>query len=42
MKIKKILDCLHENESYTRGDQRSELKSSFMKNSIMSKGNNSQ
>lgn len=42
MKIKKILDCLHENENYTNEKgKHQQLKSSFLKGSIMSKGGQS-
>lgn len=37
MKIKKILDCLNENEKHTKEDTRGDLGASFMKRSILSK-----
>ncbi len=39
MKIKKILDCLNQNEKHTKEDTRGDLGASFMKRSILSKDN---
>lgn len=39
MKIKKILKCLHD-ENSSKQDQKSNMKSSFLKGSIMSKSGN--
>lgn len=42
MKIKKILDCLNENDKYPKAEERCDMKSSFMRGSIISKGNQSE
>jgi hypothetical protein len=40
-KIKKILECLHENDDYVR-KQKNDFSSSFLKGSVVSRGNNSE
>ena len=40
-KIKKILDCLHDNDNYLK-KQKPDFANSFLKGSVISRGNNSE